>query len=159
MSKRTKGITPLPIPVPWVYVLVYLIGVGIQFLFPVNVNSERVRLLFLVLGIVLLIGGLALAGQGLLIFHNAHTTTTPGLVTSKLVTWGPYRFSRNPMYLGLFIAYIGETGILIDAWSLVLLLLVFAYVNWIIIPVEESQLHETFGEAYKQYCAKVRRWL
>ena len=147
------------IPVPWVFILVYLVGLGIQFLFPVNVNSATVRFFFLVFGVVLLIGGLALAGWGLLIFHNAHTTTTPGVVTSKLITWGPYRFTRNPMYLGLVIAYIGETGILIDAWSLALLLLVIAYINWIVIPVEESQLRETFGETYIQYCIKVRRWL
>jgi protein-S-isoprenylcysteine O-methyltransferase Ste14 len=83
----------------------------------------------------------------------------PGQASSQLVTWGPYRFTRNPMYVGLTLAYLGEAGILRQIWPVILLPLVVAYVNWIVIPVEESKLREVFGEEYERYQKKVRRWL
>jgi protein-S-isoprenylcysteine O-methyltransferase Ste14 len=58
-------------------------------------------------GILFAIGAF-IAGWGLVIFRRARTTTIPGRVSSQLVTWGPYRFSRNPMYVGLITAYLGE---------------------------------------------------
>ena len=60
----------------------------------------------------------------------------PGETSSVLVTSGPYRFTRNPMYVGLALAYLGETGALLQVWPLPLLVLVLAYVNWCVVPVE-----------------------
>jgi protein-S-isoprenylcysteine O-methyltransferase Ste14 len=97
--------------------------------------------------------------MGLLLFHRARTTTTPGETSNALVTRGPYRFTRNPMYVGLSLAYLGEMGLLAQLAPIITLLLVIAYVNWIVIPVEESRLRETFGESYVDYCSRVRRWL
>jgi len=63
------------------------------------------------------------------------------------------------MYVGLILAYVGEMGILVEIAPIIPLLLVIAYVNWIVIPVEESQLRGLFGEGYAQYCNRVRRWV
>jgi protein-S-isoprenylcysteine O-methyltransferase Ste14 len=63
------------------------------------------------------------------------------------------------MYLGLVLAYLGEAGILTQVWPLVLLPLVVAYVNWVVIPLEESTLVDGFGAAYEQHRAQVRRWV
>jgi protein-S-isoprenylcysteine O-methyltransferase Ste14 len=63
------------------------------------------------------------------------------------------------MYVGLVLAYVGEAGILRQIWPMLLLPLTVAYLNWVVIPVEERKLTEVFGEAYKQYQARVRRWL
>jgi protein-S-isoprenylcysteine O-methyltransferase Ste14 len=76
-----------------------------------------------------------------------------------MVTWGPYRFTRNPMYVGLTIAYLGEALLLHQLWPVVLLPLVIAYVHWIVIPLEESKLQEAFGDHYVQYRARVGRWV
>ena len=103
--------------------------------------------------------GAVIAAWALLIFRKARTTTVPGRTSSKLVTWGPYRFSRNPMYVALTLAYLGEAGLLKQAWPIVLLPLVLAYLNWIVIPVEEARLTEVFGGGYEQYRASVRRWI
>jgi protein-S-isoprenylcysteine O-methyltransferase Ste14 len=103
--------------------------------------------------------GTSIAGWGLLTFRRAHTTTVPGKASSQLVTWGPYRFSRNPMYVGLTLAYLGEAGILRQVWPVILLPLTIMYVNWIVIPLEESKLREVFGEEYERYRTRVRRWL
>src|SRR5262249_31405035 len=85
--------------------------------------------------------------------------TVPGRASSVLVTWGPYRFTRNPMYVGLTLAYLGEVGILQQTWPVVLLPLTVAYVNWIVIPVEEAKLKEVFGDEYERDQARERRWV
>ncbi len=78
---------------------------------------------------------------------------------TTLVTCGPYHFTRNPMYVGLAIAYLGEAGILKQVSPVAVLPLVIAYLNWIVIPIEEARLQEVFGEKYQQYRSRVGRWL
>ena len=148
----------LRIPVPWVFVLTYVIGAGLeQALSPRAANGRWPGTS--VAGVVLFGIGATIAGWGLLTFRRARTTTVPGKASSRLVSWGPYRFSRNPMYVGLIVAYLGEAGILRQVWPVILLPLTMAYVNWIVIPVEESKLTEVFGEEYDGYRKRVRRWL
>ena len=156
-SERNPIRLLLHVPVPWVFVLVYLIGAGAEHVWPMRV-MEEVPYLGVVGGVVLGIGA-AIAGWGLVTFWKAKTTTVPGETSSQMVTWGPYRFTRNPMYVGLTIAYLGEALVLRQLWPVVLLPLVVAYVNWIVVPLEESKLREAFGEQYDQYRARVRRWV
>jgi len=147
----------LHLPVPWVFVLVYLIGLGVERAWPVHV-VERVPYVDVAGGVILGIGA-AIAGLGLVTFWKAKTTTVPGETSAQMVTWGPYRFTRNPMYVGLTIAYLGEALLLRQLWPVVFLPLVIAYVHWIVIPLEESKLQEAFGEQYDQYRARVSRWV
>jgi protein-S-isoprenylcysteine O-methyltransferase Ste14 len=63
------------------------------------------------------------------------------------------------MYIGLTLAYLGEAGLLKHVWPLVFLPLTLAYLNWTVIPVEESKLREVFPIEYREYCSRVRRWL
>ena len=146
------------IPVPWVFVLMYLIGVALEQLFPLGTLrvSQAVVGLF---GWGLLLTGVLIAGWGWLTFRRARTTTVPGKISSQLVTWGPYRFTRNPMYVGLSLAYLGEAGLLRQGWPVLLVPLVLVYLNWGVIRLEESKLEDTFPEQYAAYRAKVPRWL
>jgi len=148
----------LRIPVPWVFVLAYLAGVGVEFAWRAHAPGPTLPVPT-GMGAVLFVIGAIIAGWGLLTFGRARTTTVPGRASSALVTWGPYRFTRNPMYVGLTLAYLGEAGILRQAWPLVLLPLVVAYVNWIVIPLEEEKLNEVFGADYENYRRRVRRWV
>ena len=149
----------LHIPVPWIYVIAYLVGIGIQLVFPISISSSLTLIIARVLGTILLVFGVAIVVWAQLIFHKEQTTTDPTQTSLKLVTWGPYRFTRNPMYLGLFLIFIGFDGLLTFVWSLILLLPVLYYVNWIVIPIEEKQLKKTFGETYQNYGTRVRRWI
>src|SRR5262245_29868689 len=82
------------IPVPWVFVLTYLIGVSLEYLRPIRLSTlERPGIR--IIAVVLFSIGAFVAGSGLATFRRAHTTTVPGQESSRLVTWGPYRFSRN----------------------------------------------------------------
>ena len=101
--------------------------------------------------------GAGLAASSLFMFHRAATTTVPGETSRMLMTGGPYRLTRNPMYVGLILLYIGETGLLVQVWPLFFLPLAVVYVNWFVIPVEEASLKMFDG--YGQYCARVRRWI
>ena len=146
------------VPVPWVFVLAYLVGVGLEFAYPSYTGTKPLRGVGLAGGVLFAIGAV-IAAWGLLMFYRARTTTVPGKKSRKLVTRGPYRFSRNPMYVGLVIAYLGEAGILKQAWPILFLPFVVGYLNWIVIPIEEARLTEVFGLDYEQYRARVRRWI
>jgi protein-S-isoprenylcysteine O-methyltransferase Ste14 len=110
-------------------------------------------------GIAIFVLGAIIAGWGLILFHRSGTTTTPGETSNTFVTRGPYRFTRNPMYVGLTLAYIGEAGILKQAWPLAFLPLVLIYLNWTVIPLEESRLSASFDTTYDEYRSRVRRWI
>src|SRR5690606_9834392 len=80
-------------------------------------------------------------------------------VNSVLVTTGPFRFTRNPMYLGLFILMAG-LALLIGTLSAYAAAIVFlAWVNFVSIPFEEAKMERQFGEAYRAYKRDVRRWI
>jgi protein-S-isoprenylcysteine O-methyltransferase Ste14 len=149
----------LKIPVPWVFVLGYLLGLPFQLLFPFKLFTDDALLYVKIAGIILFLVGMILASWSLLIFHKASTTTTPGESSKKLVRKGPYRFSRNPMYVSLILAYLGEAGFLTQVWPVIVLPLVIIYVNRIVIPLEEKILRRDFEGEYEMYCKQVRRWL
>jgi protein-S-isoprenylcysteine O-methyltransferase Ste14 len=102
-------------------------------------------------------GGLALwAG---LLFRRHKTTAHPYAEASSLVISGPYRFTRNPMYLGLLLTLIAW-GLWLHSLSALLLAPLFVLViNRCNILPEERRLIDGFGEAYKAYQAQTRRWI
>jgi protein-S-isoprenylcysteine O-methyltransferase Ste14 len=147
----------LHVPVPWVFVLTYLLGVVLEHVHRSTI-SPTAALVSTTAGAGLFAVGAVIAGWGLVLFRKAKTTTVPGKLSGKLVTWGPYRFTRNPMYVGLILAYLGEAGLMKQIWPVVLLPFTVAYINWTVIPVEEAKLEEAFHDEYKQYRSQVRRW-
>lgn len=147
----------LHVPVPWVFVLTYLIGVELERVHHGTI-SPTAALVSTVAGAGLFAVGAVIAGWGLVLFRKANTTTVPGKLSGKLVTLGLYRFTRNPMYVGLVLAYLGEAGLLKQIWPVVLLPFTVAYLNWTVIPVEEVKLEEAFHDEYEQYRLRVRRW-
>lgn len=150
--------TLLRVPVPWIFVLTYLAGVGIEAAFHPGGFFRDYKFLTSV-GCVIFIVGAGLAAWGWFLFHRARTTRVPGKDSIALVRSGPYRLMRNPMYVGLSVAYVGEAVILHQVVPLVLLPLTIAYLNRVVIPVEEQRLHAVFGAEYEQYQNDVRRWL
>ena len=94
------------------------------------------------------------------LFRREGTEINPTSPTNrKLVTGGPYRFTRNPMYLGLITLALG-IAIWVGAWPMFLApIAVFATTNWAHIPFEEAKMRRQFGAAYDSYVARVRRWL
>ena len=144
------------IPPPVLFVVTFAVGVGLQRLAGLTVPSLRILRIvgFGLVGCAVL---LALCSVGM--FLAARTTVVPFSTASKLVTWGPYRFTRNPMYVSLVMAYFGAAGIFSQAFALFFLPLPIILVHKIVIPFEEKRMRTAFGGAYDQYCSSVRRWL
>ncbi len=112
-----------------------------------------------VLGVGLLTIGLFLMAWGVVTFRRAGTAIIPHHSASQLVVTGSYRFTRNPMYTGLAIAYIGVSALLSTAWPLLLLPVVLFIVFRYVIQREERYLGDVFGTDYADWCVRVRRWL
>ena len=109
-------------------------------------------------GAALVILGIAVSVAGKSHFQrvgtNVYTFEEPG----QLVTDGPYRFSRNPMYLGLVLAGIGAAFVSATLSALVLAAAFAITVRCWYIAFEESAMRRQFGEAYETYCGEVGRW-
>lgn len=133
-------------------------GIGVQFVVPVSIGSPFWLEVAQVLGVAMSTVGTVLAVWAQWLFRKVHTTTVPYETTTRLVDWGPYRFTRNPMYLGLFLFFAGISVASQFVWSIILLSAVVFYVDAVVIPVEERQLLKNFS-LYDQYRRRVRRWL
>jgi protein-S-isoprenylcysteine O-methyltransferase Ste14 len=158
-SSATEIHPVMHIPVPWVFILAYLFGMVVQLIFPIHLRSAGVVRIGLVAGLVLVVVGVVVAFSALGIFKRRSTTTVPFEKPTTLVTWGPYRVTRNPMYLGLTLLYIGVAGTRAELWPLIVLPVLVGYMNYVVIPVEERRLHAAFGDSYLEYGSRVRRWL
>lgn len=111
------------------------------------------------IGGLLLALGLVLTVWGKSTMERAGTNVNPALPTTALVVAGPFRFSRNPLYLGTTLIYLGLTLMVNSLWLLGMLvpLLVVLYVG--VIKREERYLEAKFGDEYRRYRALVRCWL
>ncbi|MDD2239367.1 MAG: isoprenylcysteine carboxylmethyltransferase family protein [Kiritimatiellae bacterium] len=110
-------------------------------------------------GAVPLLVGAALAAYALRIFRRHRTTPTPFGRPHRLVTSGPFRFSRNPMYLGILLMLSGVAGLLGTATPWLVIPALGALFAVFFIRQEEKQLEITFKDTYRRYCSRVRRWL
>ena len=111
------------------------------------------------IGVLLLILGFAAGYSGFSAFQKAGTPVRPGDEPSKLVTSGPYRITRNPMYLGLELVLLSSFFLAKSPFFLIPPTIFFLFINFLQIPFEENLMTERFGQSYAEYCQRVRRWL
>ena len=112
------------------------------------------------LGIALIVAGIAFAGWARLTFKKVNAEIMPSSEThSVLVASGPFRISRNPMYLGILVVGVGA-ALVAGTWLMWLVpVLLFVLDNFVIIPFEERSMEQTFGDAFRAYRSRVRRWI
>ena len=113
----------------------------------------------LVAGGILMAAALALAVSAFVVFRRHDESLDLRKPTRRLVSVGPYRISRNPVYLA-FVVFISGLACANNAGAVMLAVVpAFAALNWYTIPHEEAYLRRTMGAAYDEYAAQVRRWL
>jgi protein-S-isoprenylcysteine O-methyltransferase Ste14 len=153
LKSDTSGIR---VPPPVYYVAAFLVGVALEVIFPTSWPPLGVRLVA-----ALLAGAawLALDGAAMVSFRRAGTSMVPMNPTTALVTSGPYRVSRNPMYVGMVFLYIALAFAFGVIWALAFLPAVIVIIDRFVIAREEPYLERKFGQAYRDYKARVRRWL
>ena len=140
--------------------LVYLAGLVIGFLaniwMPIKVVPSLVAWTS---GGILIFCGAVLAGSAVFKFKDVGTTVRPDRAASTLVIVGPYKITRNPMYLGLAFVYLGVAVAGQSVWALILLPVVLTIIQRRAIEPEEAFLERRFGADYVGYKEKVRRWI
>jgi protein-S-isoprenylcysteine O-methyltransferase Ste14 len=156
LSANSTEASGVRVPPPLLYVAGLLAGGGLEAALPIG----RPPLAITLAGSVLGVGAwLALDGAAMLSFRRARTSMIPMRPSSALVNRGPYRFTRNPMYLGMAFLYIAIALALGFVWPLIVLPLVIAAVDQLVIAIEEAYLVRRFGQPYCDYMREVRRWL
>ena len=103
--------------------------------------------------------GLILEGAAGAHFHRAKTAVEPWKPSTALITGGIYRFTRNPIYLGFTIIYVGLAVGLDSPFALAMLFPCLIVADRFVIAREEVYLERKFGEPYRAYKTRVRRWL
>ena len=112
-----------------------------------------------IIGGSLILIGLALAAAGIRNFSRAGTPVRSIHPTRALVTTGIHGWTRNPIYLGLFLVYVGIAVAARSPWILILTLPLAITIRYGVVAREEAYLERRFGDAYRDYKARVRRWL
>ena len=111
------------------------------------------------LGVVALVPGVALVALGRRTMVKGGTNVNPTLPAIAIVESGPFRFTRNPLYVGLTVIYLGLSLLLNTWWSLLLLVPVWLVMHFKVVRREEAYLESKFGETYLSYRHRVRRYL
>lgn len=145
---------------PVVPLAAVLLGVGLDWLWPIDPGFAPAASVRYGLGGLIVAG--AILGLGLwsvLIVRRTGQDENPWKPTTEIVARGPFRLTRNPMYLQMVIACLGFAVALWNVWILLLTpLCAIALHYWAILP-EEAYLERKFGDAYRDYKRRVRRWL
>jgi len=145
-------------PPPLLFVIAWLAGLALDRWLPVRIAAGPGGILPFLAKVVTFAGAaLSLATISMLL--RARTGVLPFKPTRTLITTGPFRFSRNPIYLGLAIAYLGVTAWTRLLWPLATLPLGLWALWKTAIQPEETYLAGRFGEDYAAYCRRVRRWI
>ncbi|MBI3027458.1 isoprenylcysteine carboxylmethyltransferase family protein [Candidatus Woesearchaeota archaeon] len=110
-------------------------------------------------GIVIIILGLSLTFSAFYFFKKNKTPIIPGQKPTFVVAEGPYKFTRNPMYLGVTIALLGAAIFFGNALSFLSPLIFFLIMNYYFVPFEENLMKNLFGKKYLNYKKRVGRWI
>jgi protein-S-isoprenylcysteine O-methyltransferase Ste14 len=110
------------------------------------------------LGAALFALGLVLAGWSVGTMLRAGTRFETHQPSTRIVTAGPYRFARNPIYVGMFVVLTGLAIGIDSLWLLAALAAFYLVIRYGVVAREEAYLERKFGDAYLDYKTKVRRW-
>ncbi len=147
---------PVRIPPPLVFLGYLIAAMILNWLFPL---PDPWSTAFRVVGGTAVLAGLMLGATAVARMMRAHTSPDPHHPTTALVTDGPYSFTRNPIYLGFLLIYVGFTLFAGTLWGLLLGPFLIWTVTGIAIRAEERYLRAKFPAEYEAYKARVRRWL
>src|SRR5215831_10115376 len=141
---------------PFVYLTSIVLGVLIQLAVPLPFLP---RTLAVPLGGSLVVVAIALFSSAVAKFRASGTPIPARKPTRVIVRNGPYRFSRNPIYLAFSLLQLGIAIWVNSLWLLATLVGAVALIHYVVVPKEEQYLERKFGAQYSDYKASVRRWL
>jgi protein-S-isoprenylcysteine O-methyltransferase Ste14 len=159
MEENARG-PNVRIPPPLLFALPLLTGFIVQHFVPTHIvnGAEPIRIIRLV-GVAEIAIALGLFAWAVSTFVRLKTPVIPMRRARALVEEGPFRLTRNPMYLGFTVLYVGIAFAANAFWPLVFLPEAMALTYLFAIRLEEAYLTREFGDEYTEYCSRVRRWL
>ena len=157
---RDKDAAAVRVVPPLVPLATILAGVGLNRLAPIGAAldipaPER----HWIGGLIVAVSFALLSIWSVVIFRKSGQDEKPWKPTPEIVERGPYRITRNPMYLQMLIGCVGFAVILVDVWILILTPVCAIVLQKLAIEPEEAYLESKFGEAYLAYKRRVRRWV
>ncbi len=156
MTDISKDNSGVKVPPPLFYALPLVVGLLLNFRFPVKFLPNTIAR---VLGGISVIASIMLVVSAFREMRLAKTSPNPTQPVTSLVTGGPFRFTRNPIYVSFTLFYGGIALLLNALWVLLLLPLALLLIQFRVINREEHYLEQKFGKEYLSYKEEVRRWI
>ena len=156
-SGRFRDSSGAAVRPPIVWALAAIAGLALDRLYPLPFLPAAVPAGWL--GGVVFLAGLALLIWAAGTFRRAGTQIQTTQPTATIVDEGPYRFTRNPIYIGMFLGLIGLAIAIDSLWLILLLVPFYLVIRYGVVAREEAYLELKFGDVYRAYKARVRRWL
>ena len=144
---------------PFLYLACLLLGPAMDRVLPLPLRFPDAALIRWTVGGGLILIGVAIAAAGIRNFSRAATPVPSNQPVRALVTTGVHGWSRNPIYVGMCLLYAGIGVAARSPWILILALPLIIILRYGVVAREEAYLERRFGEAYRDYKARVRRWL
>jgi protein-S-isoprenylcysteine O-methyltransferase Ste14 len=145
------------IPPPLAWGLAIVAGLALKWLVPLPFLPADLPTGWL--GAIVFVLALALGVWAIVTMTRAGSNVPTNLPTTTIVESGPYRFTRNPIYLGMFLGLIGLAIAFDNLWLLIMLVPFAFVIRYGVVAREEAYLERKFGDAYRGYRSRVRRWL
>ena len=152
-SVDNPGVVARP---PLLYLVAFLVALVCQWVWPMPIFGQTGALLP---GLALIAPGVAIALWGRRTMQAAGTNINPTLPATAIVTSGPFRYSRNPLYIALTLLYLGLTLAFNTLWGIIVLVPLLIVMHRGVVLREERYLEKKFGESYRQYRSRVRRYV
>jgi protein-S-isoprenylcysteine O-methyltransferase Ste14 len=147
---------PRVVPAPVIFFGALILGFLLNRALPLTLLPSRSAQ---IAGLIIVVPGFLIGGSGLIEMRRAHTSPDPREPTTALVEKGVFRYTRNPLYLSLFVFFLGIAIFLDTLWLILLFPLLLFVVDRGTVKPEESYLERKFGDTYLQYRKRVRRWI
>lgn len=141
---------------PLFYLSALIVSSVLHWFYPLPIFASMMPRL---LGLPLVIAGLSIIATGRRLMESHGTNIRPTKPTTAIIQTGIYRYSRNPLYLSLTLTYCGLALLINTWWAFLFLPLVLLPMHFFVVLREERYLENKFGDAYREYRARVRRYL
>jgi protein-S-isoprenylcysteine O-methyltransferase Ste14 len=156
VESETRDVAGVIAPPPFIYGGALLAGLLLQRLVPLRLLPGKTGR---IVGVVLIGSGLLVGVPAFRAMRRAGTQVDPREETTALVISGPFRYTRNPLYLTQTLIYAGVAALANTLWPIVFLPGVLLVITKGVIEREEQYLERKFGDEYQQYKRQVRRWV
>ena len=159
MTEQAPDSPGIPFPPPLVFMAALALGFLASRFHPVGIGPASMRPVAVIVGWTLVVSFFALFLPAVYAFRRARTNILPHQPATTIVDTGLYRWTRNPMYVAMSLLSVGVALVFDSLWALLLVPLAVVVTDRYTIAREERYLERAFGDVYRNYKRRVRRWL